>query len=467
MDYSDARNIFQAPALRPPVPAVAGDEDHDPIDAIEGVNLLELRQAIDRVEANADNGNLMDYGPAANAVFFGAVFNVDPIFQQLVVFNCNAGVFQRRITHINAVKMVQLLSMARLGRARLLPTQTTKKVSYYMSLALAEFLGPHIPADWKLGEEAARREIIASVRWLLTEDGSEASGLERDDWYDAQVLGVEEAILNPGGRMDIDEALCVLEAMAVRLPTNNQWANGISFVATAIVSICRRGTVTDEQRQKVIDGLRDATSSTSVSLSALTVSRFFTYYCKGVNAGNAQAVMNHYGGIIPDNIIVLRNLVIQSAGSGMTTYMVILRALQTYGDFAWHCIRAMAREDFANLLTAINAVGGNVYYGYNRQMATAAARRFPTLAYTSFQLCIQVGGDRPLSRYQGMPQVVPGKPAIDRLITAYINRRGQEIEEAELDEEADAAVQAVRNAVRPAYDQMMGINQNNPNNANN
>lgn len=165
MDYEDARNVFRAPTLRPHVAAVAGDRVNDPVEEVEGINLLQLRRALPRVGANEDVQDAERYGPAANGLF-----HVDPIFQQLVVFNCNAGVFQKRITHINAVKMVQLLSMARLGRARLLPTQVTKRVSYYMALALAEFLGPHIPADWKLGEAVARQDIIEAVRWLLTEE---------------------------------------------------------------------------------------------------------------------------------------------------------------------------------------------------------------------------------------------------------------------------------------------------------
>lgn len=58
-----------------------------------------------------------------------------------------------------AAKMVQLLSMARLGRRDLLPNQSTQRSAFYQSLALAEGLGPHVPEAWRL-EQAQSRDFI-------------------------------------------------------------------------------------------------------------------------------------------------------------------------------------------------------------------------------------------------------------------------------------------------------------------
>lgn len=89
-------------------------------------------------------------------------------------------------------------------------------------------------------------------------------------------------------------------------------------------------------------------------------------------------------------------------------------------------------------------------------MAAAAAKNFPNLAYASFQLCIKAGGDNPLKRYGGMPQVVPDKMLIDQLITTYIDARVNADENAVVPAEVADAWVILRDAARNAYQAMIG-----------
>lgn len=457
MNFEEARLRFRVPEIAEAVNEER-DENGDQIRA--GVRRVSLRQHrlqnfIIVADGVADLASR--FGPCANAQFFNTVFAIDPVFKELVLLQCGAGIFQRRITHINVVKMIQLLSLGRLGRAGVLPNQTTTRVSYVQALALAETLGPYLPTEWHLSAARSREEIILAVQWLMGEDGRDMCGLETADWYNEDVLGVDAGMIEGDVDMTIHDALVVLEAMAVQLPTNAQWANGVSFVAMALVSLCRRGTISDEHRQKVIEGLREVTSSSNIHLSTLTIKRFYQMYCVGVNAENAAAILEHYKGLVPDNVIVLRNVIVQAAGSGLTTYMTILRALQTYLDFPWAVMQILAPQDFANIRAAIEAVGGNVYFGFNQQMGGASAKKFPSLAYASFQLCIKVGGDRPLARYQGMPQVIPGKPEIDRMIDAYIAARAEAVEAPGEGHPAFEIIEAIQRLAAPAYARIMGV----------
>lgn len=427
MEYDEARIRFGAPELHPGQEARAAEGNREALPALRPVSLLDIRSITPGDIAEPDIERSRLFGPVSNATMFNAVFAVNPVFKQLVVYNCNVGIFGQVVTNRNAVKMFQLLSLGRLGKARLLPAQAATKESYYQAMALAEGMGPFLPAAWRVSQAESHHEIITTVRWLLSAEGKDATGLVQADWHDGNILGVGDDVLENAVAMQIDEALVLLEAMAIAMPMNNSWLNGVSYVTSALACIYRRGTLPDDKRQKIIDGVKEATSNFAVYLSEPTIKRFFSMYCSHVTANNDRTLMTHYQNLIPENVVVLRNVIIQVAGSGLTTYMTILRALHSFADFNWPLISLLVPIDFANLRTALNTVGGNVYFGCNPQMVNASAKKFPSLAYCAFQLCIKIGGDRPLMRYQGMPKVVPAKAEIDRLIEAYSNRRAEAV----------------------------------------
>lgn len=325
MDIIDARNRFQEPTLDRGAAAVAGDPAAgvEPVPERPAVSLIQIRRALPDVPAlNAvQTVARNNYGPASNEQFFNHVFQVEAIFKQLVVFNSQIGVFAGNINRPVAAKMMQLVSMGRLGSRGLLPNQQTQRSAFYQSLALAEGLGPHVPADWRLARDVARAEIIDAVVWLQTEEGRDLFGLDMDAWFDAEILGVEEGVAVGERRPNIHEAMVLL--------SNAQWLNSVSYVSTAIGSLCRRGQMTDENRDKILAGVKEATSNTSVAMPIPTIKRFYSMYCTEVTGENAGGIMAHYQALIPENITVLRNAVVQAAGSGLTTYITILRALTT------------------------------------------------------------------------------------------------------------------------------------------
>lgn len=254
---------------------------------------------------------------------FNAVFAVEPLFKQLVVSTCNVGIFSGRPSHPNVIKMIQLLCLARLQQRNLLPTQAVARQSYYHAMAIAEGLGPYVPGAWKMAQYNARRAIINAVEWLLSIDGRQELGFEPVEWFDSEILGIDHAVIEGGVIPNCETALVLLEAMAVILPSNAAWLNGLSFVSTALLSLGRRGTITDDLRDRVTQGVKEAMSATVVIISPATVKRFYTVYCTNINANNAAVLFAHYQHLIPENVIALRNVVLQAAGSGMTTSIVV------------------------------------------------------------------------------------------------------------------------------------------------
>lgn len=455
MDIEDLRRRFASAELARAIPQEVDGEGRVVQVAVPAVTVRAIRsRALPNME-DADVQVRADYGPLSNQQLFNNVFAVEPVFKQFVVSTCDIGIFRNRPSHVNCVKMIQLLCMARLHLKNVLVGQAVVRQSFYQSMAMGEALGPFIPAAWKLPQPEARAEIIRAVEWLISPEGVLATNLDAAQWFDAELLGVDPDILEDQEIPDAGVALVLLEAMAIMLPSNNAWLNGISFIASALLSLTRRGTVTDELRARVEQGIRDATSAAAVNLGATTIKRFYTMYCTQVDAGNAQRLFAHYQNIIPDDIIALRNLVLQAAGSGLTTYMVILRAFADFSDFPWARLMHAIGPDFRKFADAVTAVGGNLYFGFNHQMAAAAARNFPSLAYTSFQLCIRAGGDNPLKRYGGMPKVIPGKLLIDQLLTTYIETRNNDNEDVAVPAAVVAEWQQLSGNARLAYRAMV------------
>lgn len=351
--------------------------------------------------------------------------------------------------------MLQLLSMGRLGKANVLPAQATTKAAAYQALALAEGFGPFLPNGWRVDRATSHREIISAVRWLLSREGEEHTNVLLAAWYNERVIGVPLDVLQNAQNMTIEQAIILLEGLAIAMPSNNMWLNGLSFITTGLTSLCRRGTISEDHRNKIIQGVKNATAGHSVNMTIATVKRFYATYGTNLNAENAGELMDHLTAIVPDNVIALRNVLLQFAGSGLTTYMTILRAFQSFEDFSWQRLSVIAPVDFANMNTAIDTVGTNLYFGFNHQMAAASSKRFPSLAYASFQLCIKAGGDQALRNYQGMPLLIPRKAQIDQLIADYVAARVQNLASLAVDPAVAERINAIHAAGVVVYNRMM------------
>lgn len=449
-------------ALRPHVPAVEADpaRRRERVEEVQAVTLLSLRSAIEELDyTQADNevasNNRTTYGPACNASVFNAAFYENPVFQTFVIFNCGVSPFSRTMETELVFKMAQLLSAARIHNSGARPVKENEFVASYQALALGELLGPFIPAEKRVDRAAARERIIRAVKSLI-EDAETISGRipEYADWFDV-ALGLPrpaQGVDAQNGQylipdMTIETAMVILEAMASVLATHKSWQDRLGCIAMMIVATAKKGTMTPELASKVENACKDELKGARVIINTATCAAFYGRYCSGINENNAAAYFRYLHQLIPDRIVSLRNVVVRAAGSGLTTYMTILRAMTEFPDFNWPVLRALLPSDFGNLEAAINAVGGNAFFGFAANAGAAAAAKFRSLAYASFQLCIIIGGDSKLKDYMGRPSVVPHKSVIDNLIASYRQAQEMAAENMEVDEDAiDATERIVANA---------------------
>lgn len=125
--------------------------------------------------------------------------------------------------------------------------------------------------------------------------------------YNAEVLGIPEEMLDNAQELTVDQTLVLLEAMAVHMPTSSAWLNGVSYVTTVLASICCRGTLIEDHRDKIMNGVKGEMTGIAIYIPELTMKKFYTKYGSKVNALNARATMEHLGSLVPENIIAKKN----------------------------------------------------------------------------------------------------------------------------------------------------------------
>lgn len=402
-------------AIRAPVAAIAAAANQAAVPAVAQRTLLEIRNAIVAVDyernENAEAYQLrVNFGIACNQGVFDLAVAEQMIFKRLVIQSANIGVFSGDVLTPNVFVMAQLLSAARMfnagaGSATMKPAEF--KASY-QAMAMAELLGPYIPAEWQDTEGNTRLAIIRAVTTLMTLGEDVSAELPPfNEWYH-ELLGVGplnagEAIRN----MTINQAMVVLEAMAVKTEVRLSWMNRQSCIANMILSASKRGNLTQDLATKVITGCRTEMSGLVVTVNIMACEKFYSRYCRYITETNAAPLFRRLLTLLPESLTTLRNVVIRSAGNGMTTYLMIIRAMKEYPDFPWAVARSIAAGEFVNLEIAMRTIGNNAYFGYSQNIGAAAASKFKCLGYLSIQLCIEVGCDGPLSNYLGKPESVP------------------------------------------------------------
>lgn len=386
------------------------------------ITALSLRTAMPVPEvAAAVVVNQAAYGVGMNADLMAAFLRQNPIFERFVLANCGVLPFAGSFNMPCVPKAAQVLSYMRLRRHRVIEEPNRDGIAMYQAYGLCELFGPHLPDNHKLAQAEARAEIIATVHWFLRAEDEHVPA----NWFHVDLgLGNDMAAVMAitADQMTINQALVILEAIASTLPTSREWLNGISSITTVLTSLCKQGSVTNKAGIKIMTGVKGDHAGQEVILPERTVRVFHSQFARHINAENAEAAMAHYTAIIPNTSIRLLAIIEQAAESGMTVFSLVRRALSEHATFRyWDQAVAMMPNDFTRYQAALIAVGGNRYYGFNRNLGPAAANNFRSLGYLSLRILIEIGGDDALSRYGGLRQTIPQRGWIDHIVEVAKN----------------------------------------------
>lgn len=371
---------------------------------------------------------LRQVAPADNAQFYNHWLDVNPMFVGLCMTNLDIAPLAGDFSHDLVCTMTYL---AGVGKAMLLG-RTVSPTDVYV-YTMGELLAPMISEDLVLTQARAKAAIIRQVAALLTTTNlaSYTSGTravysdlaannsplllansEATDWPDTNISPSAEA------------AVRVLYYIAsVCQPVIKK--TGTTLIVHCYVSILKRGTVSINFLNKIADGVQ-ADLNKPVTIVEDVLPLFYRTFGQWITADNIVQITNSWKALLPAHALRLSLTVMQAAGGGLTSYITIGRALRIYSDFPWGKIRLYFPNDWTNFVAAMNEVGNNVWYGFNKDLGPAKSTMYKNLAYVAKELHVRAGGETALNRYGGWPRRIAHVDAINLMIANYVLERDQE-----------------------------------------
>ncbi|VDL76406.1 unnamed protein product [Nippostrongylus brasiliensis] len=114
-----------------------------------------------------------------------------------------------------------------------------------------------------------------------------------------------------------------------------------------------------------------------------------------------HVAIEHWKNAIPDLALRLRIMVDQARNCGLIALVSICQALYAFISCSWFKVLLRIPDNWSRYKAAVRTVGNNPYYGYNRNLGTAASTGYKTLAWVSKELPIRSGAAPTLKDYAG------------------------------------------------------------------
>lgn len=374
---------------------------------------------------NDDNVDVPYYrlAPCENPRFYEKYLAGSPILKDLMFRNLNHYPFTDDWLDRDVLTMIYL---ATVGRSRLLGIENVD-ISVIYSVMMAESIGPFMNKTLYLNYSDACKMLIKSVEYLInnptftrryssgTLDGYK-SEIENPESYCYKTSFTEKYGV-PEDSGDIEEAIRKLKYLAITANRAFQY-NQLDLIVTITVSICKRGTASENFYTKVENGVM-ADLGTPCTIIRDAAHHFYQNFGTHIDDRTIQSIHDTWTKLIPTNALRLYLTVTQISGSGLTCYVSIIKAIKLYSDFLWPVIFRMFPEEKKYFDIARTTIKGNLYYGFRRELGACKSTNYKSLSYVAKELLIKVGGDPGLNAYGGWPRNIKNRLKVDQMILLY------------------------------------------------
>lgn len=113
-----------------------------------------------------------------------------------------------------------------------------------------------------------------------------------------------------------------------------------------------------------------------------------------LTSNTARYLVETWTELMPDHAIRMRTTIQQAAWAGLTTMIVIGRAMILYGTFLWPNITRAFTTEMNSFVTAVERVGNDQYYGFGKNIEVARSTLFKNIGYVAKELLIRGNNER-------------------------------------------------------------------------
>lgn len=349
------------------------------------------------------------YGSASNTRYVGRWLVTNDIFSTLVFHNLDYAPFNGLFDADLVCQYVEIFC-----RLRCVYKKVHDQIHTAITLAMAELHGAKLE-DYHLNKEKAQKEFIKIMAAYQTNPGG---------FLEAGIGSVaSDEVVN-----DMDIAVKLLKKI---YEDNNAIINPpvgpIAIVANTLCSYAKRGSVSDAFKNKVEVALTEQLSK-RINISVKACKMFYENYKNPIDENSARDLFNHWKNILPTSALKLQLIVQQTAGSGLTAYYTVCKAISLYGDFPWHKVKVLLAEEWTDFISATKAVKDNPYYGFRHDLASVRSTKYKSIAWVAKELLMEYNGERgTLKNYAGWIKHPISETELQKLIDDYGKFRSEEI----------------------------------------
>jgi len=254
--------------------------------------------------------------------------------------------------------------------------------------------------------------------------------------------------------MDITVSRLTLEACGLILGLAGGCYIGANSVLSQtimhlIVAISKRGEVTREKGRKIFRELSKAMDR-DYDFDDEVLTQCWRVAEPRVNATNAAATieaLTTFVGAGPE-VLRLRLTLQQSEQAGLTSIILIRRALIGHPKFAWAKLAQMFPNEAAAVVAAFEQIANNPYYGYSANLNNARATKYKNITWVCKTLLISLDGDTTLNGYRGFKISPAHQELVRQMISLYTARYNEGFQRDPTNADIDAAVNMFEEAMR-------------------
>jgi len=216
-----------------------------------------------------------------------------------------------------------------------------------------------------------------------------------------------------------------------------------------VVAISKHGEITREKGRKIFKEL-SKTMDKDFDYDEEIFNQCWRVAGPRVNEQNASPTIQALTGFIGEGqeVLRLRLTLQQSEQAGLTSIVLIRRALIGHRKFAWAKLAQMFPNEATAVTEAFEQIANNPYYGFSPNLNNAKSTKYQNITWVCKTLLIEIDGDSTLRNYRGFKAGPAHQDIVRHMITLYTARYNDGFMNDPADDDVEAAVNMFEEALR-------------------
>lgn len=187
---------------------------------------------------------------------------------------------------------------------------------------------------------------------------------------------------------DIEVVLRIIRT-AIR-PISEKRVPTLLFAAT-FIALAKKGDISQRKMEAIISEL-ETDLGYCVEMTPAMIKGVWTYVGAYLDVTQFPYMFRTWEHEMSTISLRMRITLQQAAWTGLTQYSTILKMFREYPGFPWAQVAALLPADWENFRQAVEAVGGDAYYGFRANIGPATATNFLSLGYLAKEMIKKIGG---------------------------------------------------------------------------